>query len=342
MQRDYYEILGVSKDASEDELKSAFKKAAIKFHPDRNKEPNAEEKFKELNAAYQVLSDKDKRHNYDNFGHENGNFSSGGIDFGGFDINDFFSRFSDFDNLFGGTKATKNNKQSQRSVIERNIQITFKESLFGCKKELSVKVPTNCEPCKGTGLTDRSKKEICKQCKGRGQEIHSNGFFHIAQPCSKCHGATFSISDPCKGCSGSGIINKKKDFSVSFPAGINHGNTLKVQDERADVYIRVHVSPEPNWQRNDNELFTTIKATYYQLLFGDILKIKLLSGIEKEFRIDAGTLPGSVVVLPGDGATDPIRKLHGNLHVEIDLKFPSSISEEDKINLEALKNRGIV
>ena len=264
-----YEILGVKKDASDQEIKSAYRKLAKKYHPDVNKTPEAEEKFKQINDAYSVLSDKQKRSNYDNFGDPNGSPFGGadGQGFGG------FGGFEDiFSNIFGGgrrNRANSNQPQKGRD-IQGQIKIKFDEAVHGCKKEISFSIRENCDICDGTGSADKAY-ESCPKCNGLGvirKTVQTPFGIQTSEcQCSECRGSGKKIKKPCKQCNGTGKVMKKKTISVNIPAGINMGNVIPLRGQgeaginggpNGDVYITVYVEPSKVFERNGADVYSTI------------------------------------------------------------------------------------
>jgi len=343
--RDYYEILGVSKTADQDEIKKAYRKLALKYHPDKNPDnPEAENKFKEAAEAYEVLSDASKRQKYDQFGHAAMNQGS---DFHQYsDASDIFEAFGDiFGNIFTGAggqrrKGPKGEPQSQRGHdLSQNFEVTFKESYLGCKKDLRVYRYVACEPCSGSGAQKGSKPTTCSTCKGAGQSLFQQGFFTFAQTCSTCHGQGFIISNPCSGCRGQTRIQTYEKLSVTIPAGIYHGAELRISNKgdagtfngpAGDLYIAVNVKPDKQFIRRNDDLVMTLHLTYPQLTLGCQVEIDNLDDTKELIKVPKACPVGHEVVVPGKG----FAKLHGygrgNLVIITQCDIPTKLSQEAK------------
>ena len=298
--RDYYEVLGVSKGASDSEIKSAYRKLAKKYHPDMNPgDKEAEAKFKEASEAYAVLSDADKRRQYDQFGHaafDGGAGGAGGFDFGGMDMGDIFGDI--FGDFFGGGRSRgQSNGPMKGQNIRTSVRITFEEACFGVDKEIDVTLKEECATCHGTGAKPGTSPETCKKCGGKGQVVFTQqslfGVVRNVQACPDCHGTGKIIKERCSDCSGSGYISKRKKISVSIPAGIDNGQCVRIRDkgepgvnggQRGDLLVEVVVSRHPIFQRQDRDIFSTAPITFAQAALGgkDYNKAKsTLSSIAK-------------------------------------------------------------
>lgn len=364
--RDYYDILGVSKTASADELKKAYRALAMKHHPDRNPgNKEAEDKFKEAAEAYEVLSDAKKRANYDQFGHA-------GAQQGGFggqhqysDVNDIFENFGDiFGSMFGNAGPQRRSKKTgptpQRGHdLAQELTISFKESFMGCKKDVGVYRFVVCDTCSGSGCKAGTKPNLCSQCKGSGQEIHRQGFFSFAQACSGCNGQGFSIPSPCSNCSGQSRVQKHERLSVNIPAGIYSGAELRIAGkgdagvfggEAGDLFATVSVTNDDRFSRREYDLVTTLYLTYPQLVLGAQLEIESVDGSKEAIKISAGCPVGKEIVIAGKGFPFIQGRGRGNLVIITQCEIPTKLDAEtkkfltenaDKFTNAGKKDRGI-
>ena len=297
--RDYYEVLGVSRDADDATLKKAYRQLAKKYHPDMNPgDAEAERKFKEASEAYAVLSDPDKRRQYDQFGHAafEGGGAGGAGGFGGFDFSgaDFSDIFGDiFGDFFGGGRrgGRTNNGPMKGMNIRKGIRITFEEAVFGCEKEIDIILKDPCEKCHGTGAKPGTSPETCPRCGGKGQVVYtSQSFFGTVQnvqTCPDCHGSGTIIKDKCPDCAGTGYVSNKKTIQVSIPAGIDNGQSVRIRDKgepgtnggpRGDLLVEVTVSRHPIFQRQDMNIFSTAPISFAQAALGGDVRIKTVDG----------------------------------------------------------------
>ena len=318
--RDYYEVLGVSKDADDAAIKKAYRALAKKYHPDMNPgDAEAEKKFKEASEAYAVLSDAEKRRQYDQFGHaafEGGAGGAGG--FGGFDFNgaDFGDIFGDiFGDLFGGGRrgGRANNGPMKGANIRKSIRITFEEAVFGCKKELEVILKDPCTTCGGTGAKPGTSPETCPKCGGKGQVVYtSQSFFGTVQnvqTCPNCGGSGKVIKEKCTSCSGTGYTSSKKKIEVTIPAGIDNGQSVRIREKgepgtnggpRGDLLVEVNVSRHPIFQRQDMHIFSTVPISFAQAALGGDVKIQTVDGAVI-YNVKPGTKTDTKVRLKGKG-----------------------------------------
>lgn len=349
--RDYYEVLGVSKGASDSEIKSAYRKLAKKYHPDMNPgDKEAEAKFKEASEAYAVLSDADKRRQYDQFGHaafDGGAGGAGGFDFGGMDMGDIFGDiFGDF--FGGGRSRSQSNGPMKGQNIRTSVRITFEEACFGVDKEIDVTLKEECATCHGTGAKPGTSPETCKKCGGKGQVVFTQqslfGVVRNVQSCPDCHGTGKIIKERCSDCGGSGYISKRKKISVSIPAGIDNGQCVRIRDkgepgvnggQRGDLLVEVAVSRHPIFQRQDRDIFSTAPITFAQAALGGDVRIKTVDG-EVIYTVKPGTQTNTRVRLRNKGVPSLRNKqIRGDHYVTLVVEVPTKINSEQKELLEA-------
>lgn len=353
--RDYYEVLGVSKDADDAAIKKAYRALAKKYHPDMNPgDAEAEKKFKEASEAYAVLSDAEKRRQYDQFGHaafEGGAGGAGG--FGGFDFNgaDFGDIFGDiFGDLFGGggrRGGRANNGPMKGANIRKSIRITFEEAVFGCKKELEVILKDPCTTCGGTGAKPGTSPETCPKCGGKGQVVYtSQSFFGTVQnvqTCPNCGGSGKVIKEKCTSCSGTGYTSSKKKIEVIIPAGIDNGQSVRIREKgepgtnggpRGDLLVEVNVSRHPIFQRQDMHIFSTVPISFAQAALGGDVKIQTVDGAVI-YNVKPGTKTDTKVRLKGKGVPSLRNSaVRGDHYVTLVIQTPEKLSAEAK---EALR-----
>ena len=353
--RDYYEVLGVSKDADDAAIKKAYRALAKKYHPDMNPgDAEAEKKFKEASEAYAVLSDAEKRRQYDQFGHaafEGGAGGAGG--FGGFDFNgaDFGDIFGDiFGDLFGGggrRGGRANNGPMKGANIRKSIRITFEEAVFGCKKELEVILKDPCTTCGGTGAKPGTSPETCPKCGGKGQVVYtSQSFFGTVQnvqTCPNCGGSGKVIKEKCTSCSGTGYTSSKKKIEVTIPAGIDNGQSVRIREKgepgtnggpRGDLLVEVNVSRHPIFQRQDMHIFSTVPISFAQAALGGDVKIQTVDGVVI-YNVKPGTKTDTKVRLKGKGVPSLRNSaVRGDHYVTLVIQTPEKLSAEAK---EALR-----
>lgn len=353
--RDYYEVLGVSKDADDAAIKKAYRALAKKYHPDMNPgDAEAEKKFKEASEAYAVLSDAEKRRQYDQFGHaafEGGAGGAGG--FGGFDFNgaDFGDIFGDiFGDLFGGggrRGGRANNGPMKGANIRKSIRITFEEAVFGCKKELEVILKDPCTTCGGTGAKPGTSPETCPKCGGKGQVVYtSQSFFGTVQnvqTCPNCGGSGKVIKEKCTSCSGTGYTSSKKKIEVTIPAGIDNGQSVRIREKgepgtnggpRGDLLVEVNVSRHPIFQRQDMHIFSTVPISFAQAALGGDVKIQTVDGTVI-YNVKPGTKTDTKVRLKGKGVPSLRNSaVRGDHYVTLVIQTPEKLSAEAK---EALR-----
>ena len=350
---DYYEILGVDRNASKDEIKSAFRKMARQWHPDVNKAPEAEAKFKELGKAYETLMDDNKRATYDRFGEDglkDAGFNTGGPFAGGFgDLEEVFNSFFGGGFGFGGSRRQDPNAPQRGDDLRLDIELDFEEAVFGLSKEIKIDHLESCATCRGTGAKAGSKPQVCKTCGGSGrvQQTTKTVLGHFTQivTCPHCNGKGSTISDPCPDCNGKGRKNVEKKIEVKIPAGVDNGSKMRLSQEgdaglnggiAGDLYIVIHVKPSPYYKRENENVFTKIDISPAQAALGDSITIKTLDG-DREVNIPAGIQHGEVVKLRGAGIPNISRpSVRGDHILVVGIKIPTRLSNNEKILYEKL------
>ena len=346
--RDYYEVLGVAKGASDSEIKSAYRKVAKKYHPDANPgDKEAEVKFKEAAEAYAVLSDADKRRQYDQFGHaafEQGGQGYGGFDFSG-DMSDLFGSFGDiFGDLFGGGGRRRSNNGPVKGANTRaGIRITFDEAVFGTEKELDLNLKEECNTCHGTGAKPGTTPETCSKCGGRGQVMYTTqtlfGMSQTLQACPDCRGTGKIVKEKCSDCRGAGYQTVRKKIQVSIPAGIDHGQSIRIRGkgepgerggERGDLLVEVAVSAHPTFQRQDTDIFSNAPLSFTTAALGGEVRISTVDG-DVMYNVAPGTQTGTRVRLRGKGVPSLRNKdVRGDHYVTLVVQVPTKLTGEQK------------
>ncbi len=346
--RDYYEVLGIEKVATIEEIKKSYRKLAIKYHPDKNPgDKTAEENFKELGEAYEVLCDQQKRALYDQYGHGAFDRRSGGFGrAGGFHdpfevFREVFGGASIFEDLFGGGR--RDPSQAERGDdLRYDMEITFEEAAHGCEKEITVTKPERCDVCHGSGAEAGSQTRTCPTCGGRGQVISSRGIFSIAQSCPHCQGAGRVIDKPCKGCKGAGRREKTGKIKLRIPAGVDTGSRLRSAGNgeagfrggpSGDLYVVLHVKPHEIFQRDGDDLLCEVPVGFVQAVLGADIEVPTLAG-KASLKIPAGTQPGTMFRLKGKGVKNIQGYGHGDLHVRINVEVPTHLSAAQKAKLQ--------
>jgi len=355
--RDYYEVLGVDKNADDAAIKKAYRVLAKKYHPDANPgDTEAEKKFKEASEAYAILSDADKRRQYDQFGHaafEGGAGGAGG--FGGFDFNgaDMGDIFGDiFGDLFGGGRSRRaNNGPMQGANIRTQIRVTFEEAVFGCDKEIELTLKDECEKCHGTGAKPGTSPETCPKCGGKGQVVYTQqslfGMVQNVRSCPDCNGTGKIIKEKCPDCYGTGYVANRKKIAVTVPAGIDNGQSIRIRGKgepgtnggpRGDLLVEVIVARHPLFQRQDTNIYSTAPISFVTATLGGTVRIKTVDG-EVEYDVKAGTQTDTRVRLKGKGVPSLRNKnMRGDHYVTLVVQIPTELSKEAKEALRAYED----
>ena len=360
--RDYYEVLGVAKSATADEIKSAYRKLAMKYHPDRNPDnPEAKEKFTEISEAYEVLSNPEKRQRYDQFGHQGVNFGPGGFDFNrdfshfqDVDLNDILGSifgsmggggFSGFGDFFGGGRRSRQtadpNAPRRGEDMTFRLDIDFDEAIFGSERTLELTLPKECEDCHGTGAADGSKRVTCKTCGGRGVVIGGGGFFQVRQTCPTCGGEGTVIEKPCRKCRGTGHVTAPQKIALKIPAGMEHGSRLRLAGkgggglrggENGDLYVQLGVRASEIFERDGLDLFVDIPVSPIVAALGGVVSVPTPDG-EAQLKIPAGTPNGKTFRLRGKGIRS-FRGTVGDLEARLVFEVPTNLNRRQKEALE--------
>jgi len=336
--RDYYEILGLSRDASESEIKAAYRKLALKYHPDRNPgDKSAEDNFKEAAEAYEVIHDPQKRNIYDQYGHQ-GIEGTGFSGVGGF--NDIFSSFGDiFEDFFGfNTPGGSGTRMQRGSDLRYNLNLSFMDAAFGKNTKIKVEKMEACTTCSGTGCESGTQPETCSYCKGTGQVSRSQGFFTVRTTCPSCHGQGQSTPHPCADCNGKGQIMAGKMVSVKIPAGVDSGSRLRLTGEGeaglyggppGDLYVFIIVEPHELFERQDTNIICRIPISFVQAALGDETMVPTLKD-KKNLKIPKGTQPGDILRFPGLGITSLRNGHRGDQIMQITIKTPTKLSKKQE------------
>lgn len=341
---DYYDVLGVPRNAGTDEIKKAYRKLAMKYHPDHNQsDPEAEEKFKEASEAYSVLGNAEKRKVYDQYGHDGLRMGGGSPSDFSFFSDSIFADFGDilgdmfgFGGFFSGGKQSRGPRKGRD--LGQEVVLTLEEAFLGSEKEFEIERDHACDTCKGSGSEPGKEIETCRQCGGSGSVRRTQGFFSISTPCPRCGGRGRTITHPCQTCSGSGRMSEKKTIKVSFPAGIDTGNRLRVVGEGddgfnggrpGDLYLVVRVAEDEKFQRQGNDLIYRLDVTFSQAVLGDEIKIKTFDGMEK-IKIPHEAQSGQVLKVKGKGFKEVNRWGRGDLLVVLQLKTPGNLTRREQ------------
>lgn len=353
MNKDYYEVLGVSRDADEDTIKKAYRRLAMQYHPDKNPgDKESEERFKEAATAYEILKDREKRSRYDRFGHQGVNgFPGGG---GGFhDVSDIFDAFGDiFGDLFGGAGGRSRQRRSRPrrgSDLRYYLEIDLKDVLEGTKKEIKFEVEESCSSCKGSGAALGTQPEVCGTCRGQGQVFRQQGFFSMSSPCPDCRGQGTVIKDPCRDCRGQGRVLRPKSLEINVPAGVDNGTQLRLAGEGelghlgaspGDLYVEIRIRPHKDFERQEEHLIGRLKISYLQALLGAEIEVETLTGQEK-VEVPKGTAPGELIRLAGKGVPSLRGRRRGDLVFQVEVEVPKKLSkQEEKLLRQIAESKG--
>ncbi len=342
MEFDYYEILEIDRNADSTIIKKAYRKLALKYHPDRNQgDKDAEEQFKKVNEAYQVLSDENKRSIYDRYGKE-------GLDRQG------FSHYSEqnyedimgdlgaiFESVFGGgfdfgSRSRRQKTQKYTLDLETSVILEFNEAVFGCKKEIKYKYKKPCSTCEGTGSKDKKLKS-CSTCDGQGQVFSRQGFMTFSQVCPSCKGSGEVVKNPCSSCKGKGYEEEEAKISVDIPEGVDNGNRIRAagkgnrgeHGQNGDLYVQIRVKDDEHFVRHHNDIYIEVPVFFTQAVLGESLKIPTLRG-EKELKLDIGTKDKQQFIFKGEGVMDVHSRSKGNLIAQIKIKYPKKVNEDQR------------
>ncbi len=360
--RDYYEVLGVAKNAGDGEIKKAYRVLAKKYHPDMNPgDKEAEKKFKEASEAYAILSDPEKRRQYDQFGHaafEGGGAGGGGFDFSGMDFGDIFGDI--FGDFFGGGSRRSSNGPMKGANVRASVRITFEEAVFGCEKELELVLKDDCPECHGSGAKPGTTPETCSKCGGKGKVIMTQqslfGMVQNVQTCPDCRGTGKIVKEKCPHCHGNGYVSNKKKISVSIPAGIDNGQSVRIREKgepgvnggpRGDLLVEVLITSHPIFQRQDMNIYSTAPISFAQAALGGEIRISTIDG-DVLYTVKPGTQTDTRIRLKGKGVPSLRNKnIRGDQYVTLVVQVPTSLSAEakealrryDEINGNSLKSQ---
>ena len=356
--RDYYEVLGIDKSADKETIKKAYRKLAVKYHPDRNPgDKEAEEKFKEATEAYEVLSDDQKRPIYDQYGFAGldgmGGGAGGGYSHAFHDFSDLFGGagggFSDiFENIFGGgmggfSSGSRSRSNNNGASLRYDLEISFKEAVFGCKKDIRFSHHETCSSCNGTGGAAGSSRKTCPSCQGVGQIRRSAGFFQMQQTCPTCGGKGTVIDHPCTACNGSGVQEKSKVMTISIPAGVDDGKRITIPHQgdagtnggsAGDLIIVIHVSNDKYFERDGNDLYCAVPISFSQALLGADVTITSLDGRHITLKVPAGTSHGKLLRIKEEGVPYSGSARKGDLYVKVMVQLPAKLSRQQQKLME--------
>lgn len=352
--RDYYEVLGVQKNATKDEIKKGYRKLAIQYHPDKNPgNKQSEEHFKEATEAYEVLADDQKRQIYDQYGHAGlEGMGAGGP--GGFDPNafqgfeDIFGDFGGiFENLFGGGGGSRKRSSgrggpAQGSSLRYDLQISFHDSVYGAKAEVQYSRNEACVTCKGSGAAGGAGRKMCATCQGSGQVRHSSGFFSIASPCPACHGEGTTIENPCRDCTGTGVQKKRQKILVTIPPGVEDGKRINIPRQGdagpgggayGDLFVFIRVKPHAHFERSGSDLYCAVPISITQAALGSEITVTALDDKQMKLKVPAGTQHGKLLRIREEGV--PVQNgKKGDLYIKIIVQVPTKMSSKAKALLE--------
>ncbi len=347
--RDYYEVLGISRTATEQEIKSAYRRLAIKFHPDKNPgDDEAEDKFKEAAEAYSVLSDAEQRNRYDRFGHAGVSSSAGAggwgaSGFGG--IEDILGDLFGFGDAFGGARGGSRRTAAQRGAdLRYDLEISLEEAAAGMTASLRIPRLETCDTCKGSGAAEGTQPETCTTCAGSGQVRYQQGFFSVARTCGSCRGAGRIIKSPCETCQGAGRVERERSMEVKIPAGVETGSRLRITGEgeagtqggpSGDLYVVLHVSEHDEFERQGSNLYASVPITFAQAALGSEIPVQTLDA-QQQLKIPAGTQTGTVFRVKGQGMPVLGGRGRGDLFVSVTVVTPTTLTRDQRKLLEQL------
>ncbi|HEY6231479.1 MAG TPA: molecular chaperone DnaJ [Pyrinomonadaceae bacterium] len=345
--RDYYEVLGVSRTANETEIKSAYRRLAVRFHPDKNPgDAAAEDKFKEAAEAYSVLADAEQRQRYDRFGHAGVSSGAGQAwgapGFGG--IEDILGDLFGFGDVFGGRAGSRRSAAQRGADLRYDLEITLEEAYHGMTAQLRIPRLESCDTCKGNGAQPGTEPENCSNCGGTGQVRYQQGFFSVARTCQPCRGTGRIIKTPCEDCRGAGRIEREKQMEVKIPAGVETGSRLRVQGEgesgtqggpSGDLYVVIHLAEHERFERQGSNLYASQPLTFAQAALGSDVYVATIEGEEK-IKVPAGTQTGTVFRIKGKGMPVLGGRGRGDLFVSVSVVTPTSLTREQRKLLEQL------
>ena len=344
--RDYYEILGVGRDAGQQDIKTAYRRLAVQYHPDKNAgNKEAEERFKEGAEAYSILSDSGKRARYDRFGHSGVNAGTGGFDPDVFsDFSDVVGDFFGFGDVFGGS-GSRSNRSQRGADLRYDLRISFDEAAFGLKAKLKIPRMELCQNCEGLGADPEGGIEVCPTCKGQGSVRYQQGFFSISRACEHCHGQGKLVKIPCPECQGQGQEKKEKILEINIPAGVDEGSRLRISREgetgtqggpAGDLYVVISVEEHPFFVRQENDIFCEIPVAFHQAALGADLSVPTLNKENKTIRIPSGTQSETLFKLKGCGVSSVNGGRKGDQLVRVKVMIPEKLTKEQQELIERL------
>jgi len=348
MARDYYDVLGLSKSASDSEIKSSYRKLAMKYHPDKNPDDKkAEDNFREITESYEILKDSQKRAAYDQYGHAAfSQGSSGGNPGGGFG-----GGFSDiFEDMFGMGGEQGRRSAATGSDLRYDLSVSLEQAFSGDQMEISLTVPTKCEPCNGSGANKGSQPKKCNQCGGHGKVRAQQGFFTIERTCAACSGVGETISDPCRVCKGQGRVNKSKKLSVNVPAGVDNGTRIRLSGEgeagargstSGDLYIFIEIKEHSLFQRDGKDTFIEVPVSVIDAVLGNSIQVPCVDGSKAKMNLSSGTQSGTRLRMKGKGMPALRGGSRGDQYVEINVETPVGISKKQEDLFKQIKELGI-
>ncbi|MGL4982454.1 MAG: molecular chaperone DnaJ [Treponemataceae bacterium] len=351
--RDYYEVLGLQKNASKDDIKKGYRKLAIQYHPDKNPgNKEAESKFKEATEAYEILSDEQKKQIYDQYGHaglDGMGGAGGGYSHAYADFQDIFGGFENiFESFFGGSSSGRRHSRGGApagSNLRYDLELSFKDAVYGTSTEVQYTHDEACETCKGTGGSEGSTKKTCTTCGGAGQIRQSTGFFSVAQECPACHGEGSTIDKPCKTCRGLGLQKKQIKVPLTIPAGIDNGNRITISQKgnagrnggrTGDLYVYIHTRAHESFERNNHDLYCAIPISFIQATLGTEITVATLDDKKIKLKVAAGTQSGKLLRIPHEGVPSPRSGKKGDLYIKLIVKTPTKLTGQSKQLLEQI------